>query len=234
MPTARKTHCLEDLRMRILRQDIAPGSDLDEATLCSEYALSRTPMREIFQRLAGEGYLRLSDNRGPKVASMDLSVMRMFFQTAPMVYANVARLAAENRRIDEIPELRAIQAEFRAASEAGDAEQASLLNHRFHRRIGEMAHNPYLLPSLNRMLIDHTRLSQTFYRPANEEDANRVRIACEHHDLMIDAIETQDVDRIVALTIDHWTLSKDRLEQFVSPDPLPIETPNTKDQTHAI
>ena len=220
--------------MRILRQDVAPGSDLDEATLCADYALSRTPMREIFQRLAGEGYLRLSDNRGPKVASMDLPILRMFFQTAPMVYANVARLAAEHRRPEEIAILRATQEEFRTASEAGDADEASLSNHRFHHQIGVMAHNPYLLPSLNRMLIDHTRLSQTFYRPDTEDDAARIRTACEHHDLMIEAIEIQDVAKIVALTIDHWTLSKDRLERFVSPDPLPIETPITKDQTHAI
>ena len=234
MPPDRKQHCLEDLRMRILRQDIAPGSDLDEAAICGEYGLSRTPVREIFQRLAGEGYLTSGFNRGHKVASMDLSVMRMFFQTAPMIYANVARLAAENRRLEEIPPLQAIQAEFRAANEAGDAGRAALLNHRFHRQIGEMAHNPYLLPSLNRMLIDHTRLSQTFYRPASTDEKARVQTAIEHHDAMIDAIMAHDADGIVELTIDHWNLSRDRLERFVSPDPLPLDVLATKDQRNAV
>ena len=234
MTPDRKTQCLEDLRMRILRQDIAPGSDLDEAALCAQYGLSRTPMREIFQRLGGEGYLRLEQNRGPKVASMDLSVMRMFFQTAPMIYANVARLAAENRRSDEIPALEGIQTAFRTAAEAGDAGQAALLNHRFHAQIGQMAHNPYLLASLNRMLIDHTRLSQTFYRPVSDDEAARVRTAIDHHDQMIAAIRAQEADRIVALTIDHWNLSRDRLERFVSPDPLPIDVLPMKDRKHAV
>lgn len=234
MPSDRKTQCLEDLRMRILRQDIAPGADLDEAAVCAEYGLSRTPVREIFQRLAGEGYLSGGAGRGPKVASMDLPVMRMFFQTAPLIYANVARLAAENRRDDEIPELKAIQAEFRAAAEAGDAGRAALLNHRFHALIGEMARNPYLLPSLNRMLIDHTRLSQTFYRPVSQEEQDRVRRAIEHHDQMIDAIEAQAAERIVDLTIAHWQLSRDRLERFVTPDPLPLDVTSEKDRTHAV
>ncbi|MEM9128946.1 MAG: GntR family transcriptional regulator, partial [Pseudomonadota bacterium] len=152
----RKSECLEDLRMRILTLDAAPGSDLDEASLCNEYGLSRTPMREIFQRLSGEGYIQLAQNRGAKVASMDLPVMRMFFQTAPVVYANVARLAAENRREAEIPALQSIQNEFRMAAESAASGQAALLNHSFHLKIGEMAQNPYLLPSLKRMLIDHT------------------------------------------------------------------------------
>jgi DNA-binding GntR family transcriptional regulator len=234
MSTDRKTHCLEDIRMRILRQDIPPGSDLDEAALCEEYGLSRTPMREIFQRLGGEGYLKLEQNRGPKVASMDLSVMRMFFQTAPMIYANVARLAAENRRSDEIPALRAIQADFKVAAESGDAEKSALFNHRFHHQMGVMAHNPYLLPSLNRMLIDHTRLSQTFYRPSSEDAAARVRTAILHHDQMIDAIEARNENEIIELTIDHWNLSRDRLEQFVSPDPLPIDVITIKDRKHAV
>lgn len=234
MPPDRKTRCLEDLRMRILRQDIAPGADLDEAAICAEYGLSRTPVREIFQRLAGEGYLNPGQNRGPKVASMDLAVMRMFFQTAPMIYANVARLAAENRRDDDIAPLRDTQEAFRAAAQAGDAGQAALLNHRFHARIGEIARNPYLLPSLNRMLIDHTRLSQTFYRPASEEEEARVRQAIDHHDAMIDAIAANDADGIVALTIDHWNLSRDRLERFVSPDPLPLDVLSDEDRKHAV
>ena len=121
MPNDKKATCLDDLRIRILSQDIVPGSDLDEASLCEQYGLSRTPMREIFQRLSGEGYLVIEQNRGAKVASMDLGTMRMFFQTAPMIYANIARLAAENRRSEEIPLLKGVQAQFRKANEVGDA-----------------------------------------------------------------------------------------------------------------
>ncbi len=234
MAANRKTRCLEELRMRILQQRIAPGSDLDEAALCAEYGLSRTPMREIFQRLDGEGYVVRQQNRGAKVASMDLSTMRMFFQTAPMVYASIARLAAENRRADEIPPLAATQQEFRRATEGGRPAEAALCNHRFHLLIGEMAGNPYLLPSLKRMLIDHTRLSQTFYRPASDDEARRVRLACDHHDAMIEAIERREPERAVELTLEHWELSRDRLESFVSPDPLPIDVALPKDREHAL
>ncbi|GAB4284038.1 MAG: GntR family transcriptional regulator [Roseovarius sp.] len=234
MATDRKRHCLEALRMRILRQDIAPGADLDEAALCAEYGLSRTPMREIFHTLEGEGYVTRQGHRGVKVASMDLPTLRTFFQTAPLVYANIARLAAENRRDEEIAPLAAVQAQFRAAAEAGDAGGAALLNHRFHALIGEMAHNPYLLASLNRMLIDHTRLSHTFYRPRSEDEEARVRRAIDHHDEMIAAIEAREPERAVALTIDHWQLSRDRLERFVTPDPLPLEVLTHKDRRHAV
>ncbi|GGO59654.1 transcriptional regulator, GntR family [Roseovarius pacificus] len=234
MAKDKKSHCLEDLRMRILTQDIAPGSDLDEAALCEAYGISRTPMREVFQRLHGEGYLRLEQNRGAKVESMDLQVMRTFFQTAPVVYANISRLAAENRRSDELNVLQEIQDGFRHATQARNPHEASLLNHRFHLQIGEMAHNPYLLPSLKRMLIDHTRLSQTFYRPASADEKLRVSKACDQHDQLIVAIKKQEPALAAEITLDHWALSRDRLERFVTPDPLPLDVISMKDHRHAL
>lgn len=220
--------------MRILTLDAGPGSDLDEASMCARYGMSRTPMREILQRLSGEGFIELAQNRGAKVASMDLPVMRMFFQTAPVIYANVARLAAENRRDADLARLRDVQARFRAACEVKDAGQAALLNHEFHLAIGEMARNPYLLPSLKRMLIDHTRLSQTFYRPASDDEADRVTAAVEQHDAMIEAFAARDAEAAVDLTIDHWNLSRDRLERFVTPDPLPIDILTERGASHVV
>jgi DNA-binding GntR family transcriptional regulator len=189
-----KQACAEDLRARILTLDIAPGESLDESELSARHGLSRTPLREVLQMLAGEGYLMLEPNRGARATSMDLAVMRAFFQTAPMIYAGAARLAADNRTTDQLNQLKDAQRAFRASIKAGDAAAASLNNHRFHHVIGEMADNAYLMPSLNRLLIDHTRLGQTFYRPGSPAERMLVLKAAEQHDAMIAAIEDHDCD----------------------------------------
>ena len=58
MEKDRKYEALEALKMRILMLDIAPGSDLDKSSLSEAYGISRTPLREVLQRLAGEGYVQ--------------------------------------------------------------------------------------------------------------------------------------------------------------------------------
>ena len=228
MPPNKKQNCFNDLRLRILSMDIAAGCDLDEQSLSKQYDISRTPMREVFQRLAGEGYISLEENRGAKVASMDLSQLRVFFQTAPLIYANIARLAAVNRTLDQLADLKSAQKEFHAATQAQNPSDTALANHRFHEIIGEMAHNPYLVASLNRMLIDHTRLSQIFYRPASAHEKVLVGKASEQHDSMIIAIEAKEPALATNLTLEHWDLSRDRLERFVQPDPLPIDVSTLK------
>lgn len=234
MKSNRKRDCLEDLRARILTMAIAPGSDLDEIELAEAYGISRTPLREVLQRLAGEGYVDMLDNRGAKVASMDLPVMRTFFRSAPLIYCSIARLAAENRTTEQLDRLKDCQRRFASAVGGARADETALENHRFHRLIGEMAADPYLLAALNRMLVDHTRLGQMFYRPSSPAESLAIKQATQHHDAMIVAIEAAEGDVMVDLTLRHWDLSRDRLDRFVRPDPLPLDVVDLAERRNAI
>ena len=196
--------------------------------------MSRTPLREVLQRLQGEGYVEMAQNRGAKVASMDISVLRTFFQTAPMVYANISRLACENWTAAQLDRLKEAQLGFARAAKASQAGDAALANHQFHALIGEMAHNPYLVASLARLQIDHTRMSQTFYRPAAPAETLLVLKAVEQHDALICAIEARESALAIDLTLQHWDLSRDRMERFVRPDPLPVDVISIKDRRNAV
>jgi len=229
-----KESCFQDLKRRILITDLEPGSDLDEASLSERCGMSRIPLREVLQRLAGEGYVDIQSNRGAKVASMNVSAIRVFFQTLLIVYANMARLAAENRTADQLEALKYIQRAFLTAIHAGHASDAALKNHNFHEQIGRMAHNPYLMAALSRLLIDHTHLGQTFYRPTEEAESDLIDQAAEQHDAMIAAFEAQDPALAIDITLQHWTLSRDRMERFVRPDPLPVDVTFSVDTAHAI
>ena len=230
-----KQACAEELRAGILTRAIAPGSDLDETELAKRHGLSRTPLREVLQLLSGEGFITLQPNRGARVSSMDFAVMRSFFQTAPLIYATAARLAAENRTIQQLDELKATQRVFRKAIQTGDGAAAALNNHRFHALIGEMAQNAYLMPSLNRLLIDHTRLGQTFYHPESGTERMLVLKAADQHDAMIATIEQRQADEAAELTLQHWDLSRDRMARYVQPDPLPLKTADiTRNRSDAL
>lgn len=50
-----KSVLYEDLKRQILIMELDPDEYLDELQLSKSYGLSRTPVREVLQRLAGEG-----------------------------------------------------------------------------------------------------------------------------------------------------------------------------------
>ena len=62
-------------------------------------------------------------------------------------------------------------------------------------------------------------------RDSNPQIRERIISAAGQHDRFIELIEAGDEEGAVALTLDHWALSRDHLEMFVRPDPLPINVP---------
>jgi DNA-binding GntR family transcriptional regulator len=116
-----KNSLYDDLKRQILTVELEPDEDLDEVILSERYGLSRTPVREIFRRLAGEGYVDIRENRGARVVPMNHSTLRDFFLVAPMIYAAIGRLAVQNFKPRQLSELKDTQERFRTASETEDA-----------------------------------------------------------------------------------------------------------------
>lgn len=219
---ARKSSCIEDLRRGILTQAIPPGQYLDECELAEAYGISRPPLREILRELAGEGFVVLHPNRGAQVAPMSQSAMRNFFMVAPMIYAATSRLAAENATPAQIERLKECQRQFRKAVADGDVAERTLCNERFHWLIGEMAGNEYLMPSLRRLLIDHTRIGMTFYSERAAEFRNEQEEAADQHDVFIALIEARDAQGAAEMAVSHWELSRAQIEKFVTPASIEI------------
>lgn len=233
---SKKTICVEDLRRKVLTQELAPGEYLDETLLSEAYGISRPPLREVLRQLAGEGYVVLHENRGAQVAPMTHKTLRNFFVAAPMIYAATTRLAAEHATPAQIVRLKECQWAFRQAIRNGDAAERALGNERFHSIIGEMADNEFLMPSLRRLLIDHTRIGMTFYSPRKLDLAHQRELAADQHDQFIDLIEAGQADAAADLAVAHWELSRAEIESFVTPVSLhfPLgRTPGAENQRGA-
>ena len=221
-PISRKAYFVEDLQRRILTQDLSPGDYLDEVELAEAYGMSRPPLREVLNQLAGEGYVVLQKNRGAQVAPMTHKTMRNFFMAAPMLYAAVSRLAAEHATEAQIMRLKDVQTQFRKTIRENNTPERALMNQRFHAVIGEMADNEFLTPSLRRLLIDHTRIGMSFYNPRNPSLAEQRNVAADQHDQFIALIEAGDADGAAQLALDHWELSRAEIESFVTPAGMQI------------
>lgn len=215
----------DDLKRQILTMELDPDCTLDESELGASYGLSRTPVREVFQRLTGEGYLESREKRGVRVIPMNHTTLRNFFLVAPMIYAATGRLAVQNYQPAQLQILKETQKRFRKASRESDAMGLVVENNRFHEIMGEMAGNAYLQPSLSRLLIDHARIGHTFFRPRNDDMRQRLLLAADHHDAFIEALTRHDESAVVDLVFEHWELSRENMEIFIAPPGLQADVP---------
>jgi len=222
-PTDRKAALGDALRRRILNMEMAPGAVVDEVALSEEFGLSRPPVRELLRQMAAEGYIELEANRAARVSAMGFQSLRGFFLAAPLIYIATTQLAAEHATRQDIDSLKVIQQRFRTAMENRDVEGRVLWNDEFHLEIGRIARNPYLMPSLRRLLIDHARLGKTFYRhPSTPDMEANLETAVAQHDEIIAAIARHDAEGAGALVRAHLDLSRHRMAEYAAPEGIEI------------
>ncbi|MBY5804603.1 GntR family transcriptional regulator [Rhizobium ruizarguesonis] len=220
----RKVNLSLTLRRRILTMELPPGAVLDEVALSEEFGLSRPPVRELMRQMAGEGYIELEANRAARVSSMSYQSLHDFFLLAPMIYITANKLAAENGTRGQLDLLKQMQQSFRKAVDNCDVEGRVFYNDQFHRQIGEMAHNVYLVPSLRRLQIDHARIGKVFYKhPNTPRMQEELELATQQHDEMIEAIGKRDPDAAGELARLHLELSRRNMAMYAAPEGL--ETP---------
>lgn len=70
-----------ELRRRICLLDYEPGTRLNERALAQEFGISRTPLRDVLQRLEYNGLIASQHGHGTTVTSIDLKSLRDIYVT---------------------------------------------------------------------------------------------------------------------------------------------------------
>jgi len=120
------------LRAAIVSLAIPPGSALSEGDVGAAYAVSRTPVREAFARLAEERLLDVFPNLGTFVSLIEPKLIGEAILIRRLLEGEAVSQAAANRDPALIAEMSKALADHAEAVAAGDATQAYQCDERFH------------------------------------------------------------------------------------------------------
>lgn len=139
------------LRSAIIDGVYAPGDRLIEEEVAARLDVSRNPIREALQALAGEGFVVIEPRRGARVATVGPERAKELFEVRAPLEGLVARLAAQRRTPDQLHRLRAVLADGTGAAEGGRLEELPALNTQFHATLAAAADNDLLTETLARL-----------------------------------------------------------------------------------
>ena len=148
------------LRHAIIVLDIEPGAALEEERICRQYNVSRTPMREAFIRLAGDGLVELEPNRGAKVAALQFVDVVDHYEAMDVFQPVIWHFAAVRRTDQDLVAIRQCLDAIRSAISSEDSEAIIQSNYDMHRAIAAASHNASLEKAYRQMLVDKLRVAQ--------------------------------------------------------------------------
>jgi DNA-binding GntR family transcriptional regulator len=176
----------DHLKDRIAQINLREGFFLTEAEVATALGVSRTPVREAFLRLEGEGLLQLVPQKGAFVPPVSDKEIDDVIESRELVEVHCARRLSP----EVVDELDAIIDEQVALT--GDVESFIACDRAFHERIVDALGNP-LLTDFYRTLRD--RQMRMGIRAVVNSPDRAEEVIGEHRDI-VKAIRTSNEERI--------------------------------------
>jgi DNA-binding GntR family transcriptional regulator len=196
-PRALYQDVAEQLRQRIFRRELEPGSWIDEMKLAEQYGISRTPLREALKVLAAEGLVTMKVRRGAYVTEVSESDLRDVYHLLSLLESDAAGVAAERISAAELLELKSLHEELEAA--ADQPERFLALNERFHMRLLEIAGNRWR----NQMVADLRKVMK-LNRHNSLLKSGRIQESLREHRAIMRALARRDARASAEKMQDHF------------------------------
>jgi DNA-binding GntR family transcriptional regulator len=184
-----------ELRARIARHDLLPGTKLVELELAQEFGTTRPRIREALAALEQRGLVERIPNRGAIVTRISFEQILQIYCAREALEGMSVRLAAEHApqgEWDDLIELFGTPME--EALERGDFDFFLDGYERFRQRVFKNAHNPFIQEMLDSIL----ERTQAVIRRAIVLPG-RARRGLEHHRATLVALRERDGEKAEAV-----------------------------------
>ena len=188
-----------DLQSRIIDGEYTPGSWIVERELVVEYGLSRTPIREILNKLVLLGLVSVVKRKGYQIRQFTFDDVVEIFNGRRAVESACARYACFSNDSDYEKKIRNLKERVQQLDVNRDGgEKAIAIGNEVHNLIIEFANNRYLQEFTDKLsaLMMLTRNLTKDRRPIE----NKSR---KDHIEILDALLARDADRCEKLMDQH-------------------------------
>lgn len=218
-PTKSEIHAY--LREQILLLDLPAGSRLREERLAEHFGVSRTPVRQVLDRLEFEGLVEQMVGAGARVSYLDTKALRdvwaVRLKVAEMV-GEFVRLPANHETLDRLKELRS---ELVPIKKNRDIRSLGALYNRFHEVMLGLISNESLVRIHDLLYVQTARVWMQFL-PEMDFDTE-IKVMREEIDQTIRALKGRSGHALAAIRVDHMRGLLNRFNDLVSFGRSPID-----------
>ncbi|MBE7732910.1 GntR family transcriptional regulator [Devosia faecipullorum] len=209
----------EAIKEKVIALHFLPGQYLNEAAICAQLNIGRTPVHQALQRLHLEGLIEVLPRKGIIVQPDSLAEIIKILEARLTVEPELARNCAINVKTgelssDDVTQLLAIATATDANVDPPDIPAFTSNDRWFHREIGRMSGNS-MMGDFGRML--HERSTRFWY--LNLWQTIDVPKSNEQHLLIAQAIAAGDDQAAGDAMADHIRALHERLDHLQAQAP---------------
>lgn len=199
------------LRNEILHGEIAPGSRLSQLSIAERFGVSRIPVRDAIQLLAGEGLLHPTSKATAIVTGMSVPELQELYELREAVEPMATQLAVPNVGRADILTMRKQMTLMESSNEAPIWLAA---NAEFHAAVYKRANRPRTIE-----LVEQLRRLTDRYLYMHLEVIGQTEHLHAEHAAILQAVESGDAALAARLTKEHLATSHDFILSYLLENP---------------
>jgi DNA-binding GntR family transcriptional regulator len=194
-----KTRAYDELRSRILNNDLPAGSFLAERQLARDLGMSKTPVKAALERLEQEGFVAISPQQGIVVRDLSVQEIADQYELCEALESFILRTLAGRLTNTQIDRLRSNLRAQEAIRQSNDVPQWVTLNTEFHLLFPDFLGNEEIRRILGQL---RDRMQRVLTRVFHLDPA-RIDSSYQEHLAIADAVIAGDGPRAAQLAAAH-------------------------------
>lgn len=201
----------DELEEAVFAGEFGDGDRLDEVKLAAQFGVSRTPLREAFQRLIASGLAEQIPRRGVFVRQPGPVELMEMFETMAEIEGVCGRLAAMRISEQAIAVLVEANARCQQAIDNSDVDDYYRENEYFHHYIYKQSGNSFLEQEALRL---HRRLKP--FRRHQLRFRGRMAQSMSEHVAIVSALKEGDPDKAAQALRGHVAIQGEKFHLLMS------------------
>lgn len=194
------------LESEIINLILVPGQYLSEIETAKRFAVSRTPIRDVFKKLEYKNLVRILPQKGTLVLPINLNRISDFMFIRERIETGVIEEIFKNRANIQFSALHIVLIKQRKIFEDENedfsirANNFFMLDNIFHETLFEISNKSKLWSTFISYLPDYQR-----FRAIHAEfiTIENMHLLYEQHEHIVNAIEQNDINKVYAIYKDH-------------------------------
>lgn len=213
-PVSKRDRITSAIRSAILRGELESGALITETHLAKDFGVGQPLVREALIELEHAGFVQRVPYRGTYVTKFSRQDIENIFRLRAELEGLAAAWAKARITPDDITALRDIVAKMHSAAESVELDDFYEQDLAFHRKIWEIAGNPYLTDALERVVSPLF----AFFLMRTPRVRGTYEASAVSHAGLVNALESDDADTVRRMTCDALAGFKEDWDVLL-PDP---------------
>ncbi|MFB2550476.1 GntR family transcriptional regulator [Ensifer soli] len=190
------------IRKQLVEFQLKPDERINEVQLARSLGLSRTPIREALNRLASEGFVALTPNRGFFFRALDIDDLLDLYELRSIIECAAFTLMCERGTDADLDRLNTYWQAASIRYRERDPDEILQLDEGFHLLIAELSGNPEIR---NQLATINARIR--FIRRIQIQHVSHDQDQVTAHSRIVDAALARDAGKGVELLKSHIVMT---------------------------